>query len=93
MLYPSDATSAAALTAAMADLEDISYMRTTRGAYPNAGNLTEARGAEFPGFAAGHGRYRGRDRRRPAARTVTGCGMASDVGLPRAASPVMSSYA
>ena len=34
VLYPSDATSAAALTAAMADLEGISYMRTTRGAYP-----------------------------------------------------------
>ena len=34
VLYPSDATSAAALTAAMADLDGISYMRTTRGAYP-----------------------------------------------------------
>ncbi len=34
VLYPSDATSAAALTATMADLEGISYMRTTRGAYP-----------------------------------------------------------
>jgi transketolase len=34
VLYPSDATSAAALVAAMADLEGISYMRTTRGAYP-----------------------------------------------------------
>jgi transketolase len=34
VLYPCDATSAAALTAAMADLEGISYMRTTRGAYP-----------------------------------------------------------
>ena len=34
VLYPSDATSAAALTAAMADLEGISYLRTTRGAYP-----------------------------------------------------------
>ncbi len=34
VLYPSDATSAAALVAAMADLDGISYMRTTRGAYP-----------------------------------------------------------
>ncbi|MFG2832483.1 transketolase [Streptomyces sp. NPDC048434] len=34
VLYPSDATSAAALTVAMADLEGISYLRTTRGAYP-----------------------------------------------------------
>jgi len=34
VLYPSDATSAAALVASMADLEGVSYMRTTRGAYP-----------------------------------------------------------
>ncbi|MFJ4965347.1 Transketolase [Streptomyces sp. ADI96-02] len=34
VLYPSDATSAAALTIAMADLEDIAYLRTTRGGYP-----------------------------------------------------------
>ncbi|MFC8957244.1 transketolase [Streptomyces sp. NPDC057101] len=34
VLYPSDATSAAALTFAMADLDGISYLRTTRGAYP-----------------------------------------------------------
>ncbi|MFF5970374.1 transketolase [Streptomyces sp. NPDC012769] len=34
VLYPSDATSAAALTAAMADLDGISYLRTTRGSYP-----------------------------------------------------------
>ncbi|MEV5974846.1 transketolase [Streptomyces sp. NPDC051921] len=34
VLYPGDATSAAALTAAMADLDGISYLRTTRGAYP-----------------------------------------------------------
>ncbi|MFI8823798.1 transketolase [Streptomyces sp. NPDC053431] len=34
VLYPSDATSAAALTVAMADLRGISYLRTTRGAYP-----------------------------------------------------------
>jgi transketolase len=34
VLYPSDATSAAALTAAMADIGGISYLRTTRGAYP-----------------------------------------------------------
>jgi transketolase len=34
VLYPSDATSAAALVAGMADLEGISYMRTTRGSYP-----------------------------------------------------------
>ncbi|MFJ5679628.1 transketolase [Streptomyces sp. NPDC093097] len=34
VLYPSDATSAAALTAAMADLDGISYLRATRGGYP-----------------------------------------------------------
>jgi transketolase len=34
VLYPSDATSAAALVAAMADLDGVSYIRTTRGAYP-----------------------------------------------------------
>jgi transketolase len=34
VLYPSDATSAAALVAAMADREGISYLRTTRGGYP-----------------------------------------------------------
>ncbi|MET8213268.1 transketolase [Streptomyces sp. NPDC005373] len=34
VLYPSDATSTAALTATMADLPGISYLRTTRGAYP-----------------------------------------------------------
>ena len=44
VLYPCDATSAAALTATMADLDGISYMRTTRGAYPV---LYEA-GESFP---------------------------------------------
>ncbi len=34
VLYPSDATSAAALVAAMADPDGVVYMRTTRGAYP-----------------------------------------------------------
>lgn len=34
VLYPSDATCTAALVAAMADTAGISYMRTTRGAYP-----------------------------------------------------------
>ncbi len=34
VLYPSDATSAAALVAAMTDTDGIVYMRTTRGAYP-----------------------------------------------------------
>ena len=34
VLYPSDATSAAKLTLAMADLAGISYLRTTRGGYP-----------------------------------------------------------
>jgi transketolase len=34
VLYPSDATTAAALVAAMADRPGIKYMRTTRGAYP-----------------------------------------------------------
>jgi len=34
VLYPSDATSAAALVQTMADLDGVSYMRTTRGGYP-----------------------------------------------------------
>ena len=34
VLYPCDGTSAAALVLAMADREGISYIRTTRGAYP-----------------------------------------------------------
>jgi transketolase len=34
VLYPSDATSTTALVEAMADTPGISYMRTTRGAYP-----------------------------------------------------------
>jgi transketolase len=34
VFYPSDATSAAALVASMADLDGVSYIRTTRGAYP-----------------------------------------------------------
>ena len=42
VLYPSDATSAAALVLAMADREGISYMRTTRGAYPVLYDSAEA---------------------------------------------------
>jgi transketolase len=34
VLYPSDATSAVALTRAMADIAGISYLRATRGGYP-----------------------------------------------------------
>ena len=34
VLYPADATAAAALTAAMADAPGLAYLRTTRGAYP-----------------------------------------------------------
>ncbi|MFD1495309.1 transketolase [Streptosporangium lutulentum] len=34
VLYPSDATSTAALVRAMADTSGVSYLRTTRGAYP-----------------------------------------------------------
>jgi len=34
VLYPSDATSAASLTAAMADTDGVVFLRTTRGAYP-----------------------------------------------------------
>ena len=34
VLYPSDATSTAALVEAMAATPGISYLRTTRGAYP-----------------------------------------------------------
>src|SRR5205823_3324531 len=34
VLYPADGTSTVALVAAMAGLDGISYMRTTRGSYP-----------------------------------------------------------
>jgi transketolase len=44
VLYPSDAVSAAALVQSMVDLPGVSYMRTTRGAYPV---LYEA-GESFP---------------------------------------------
>jgi transketolase len=44
VLYPSDATSAAALVQDMADLDGVSYIRTTRGGYPV---LYEA-GESFP---------------------------------------------
>ena len=44
VLYPSDATSAAALVLAMADRAGIAYMRTTRGAYPVLYESSE----EFP---------------------------------------------
>jgi transketolase len=44
VLYPSDATSAAALTLTMADTPGISYLRTTRGAYP----VLYPAGTEFP---------------------------------------------
>jgi transketolase len=44
VLYPSDATSAAALVRAMADRDGVVYMRTTRGAYP----VLYAAGEAFP---------------------------------------------
>jgi len=44
VLYPCDATSTAALVAQMADQPGISYMRTTRGAYP----VLYADGEAFP---------------------------------------------
>ncbi len=44
VLYPGDATATTALTAAMADLEGISYLRTTRGAYP----VLYPAGEQFP---------------------------------------------
>ncbi|MFJ6701177.1 MULTISPECIES: transketolase family protein [unclassified Streptomyces] len=44
VLYPSDATSTAALVREMADTEGITYMRTTRGAYP----VLYADGETFP---------------------------------------------
>ena len=56
VLYPSDATSAAALTIAMADLDGISYLRTTRGAYPVLYGADE----EFP--VGGSKTLRGGDR-------------------------------
>jgi transketolase len=42
VLYPSDATSTAALVRAMADRPGISYLRTTRGAYPVLYDAAEA---------------------------------------------------
>src|SRR5467141_2034723 len=44
VLYPSDATSTAQLVAAMADHPGISYLRTTRGAYP----VLYDQGTKFP---------------------------------------------
>ena len=44
VLYPSDATSTAALVQAMADRDGVVYMRTTRGAYP----VLYAAGEAFP---------------------------------------------
>ena len=44
VLYPSDAVSAAKLVAQMADLDGVSYIRTTRGAYP----VLYANDEEFP---------------------------------------------
>ncbi|HTA01688.1 MAG TPA: transketolase [Streptosporangiaceae bacterium] len=44
VLYPCDATSTAALVQEMADRDGISYMRTTRGAYP----VLYATGEAFP---------------------------------------------
>lgn len=44
VLYPSDATSTVALVHAMAETPGISYLRTTRGAYPVLYDATE----EFP---------------------------------------------
>jgi len=44
VLYPSDPTSAASLVYAMADRPGVSYMRTTRGAYPTI----YASGTDFP---------------------------------------------
>jgi transketolase len=41
VLYPSDATSTAALVQAMAERPGVSYMRTTRGAYPVLYNSAE----------------------------------------------------
>jgi transketolase len=44
VLYPCDATSTTALVAAMADLDGVSYLRTTRGAYP----VLYDQGEQFP---------------------------------------------
>ncbi|GAA2010610.1 transketolase [Catenulispora yoronensis] len=44
VLYPADATATAALTATVADLPGISYLRLTRGAYP----VIYPAGEEFP---------------------------------------------
>ena len=41
VLYPSDATSSAKLTVAMADIKGVSYLRTTRGVYPVLYGLDE----------------------------------------------------
>ena len=50
VLYPSDATSTAALVEAMAEQSGVSYLRTTRGAYPvlyNAGESFPIGGAKL----------------------------------------------
>jgi transketolase len=56
VLYPSDAVSCAALVARMADLREVSYLRTTRGSYP----VLYDNGEEFP--VGGSKRLRGGDR-------------------------------
>ena len=86
VLYPCDATSAAALTATMADLDGISYMRTTRGAYPV---LYEA-GESFPVGGSKVLRESGdnqvdADRRRDHPARVPGRGRRA--GWPRASAP------
>ena len=51
VLYPSDATSAAALVQVMAGRPGISYLRTTRGGYPVLYQATEALAADGIGSA------------------------------------------
>ena len=53
VFYPSDATSTAALVDVMADTDGISYLRTTRGAYPvlyDAGEPFPAGGSKSYGL-------------------------------------------
>jgi transketolase len=66
VLYPSDAVSTAKLVAEMADLPGISYLRTTRGAYPVIYNNDEA-------FPVGGSKVLRRSNRDVAA--LIGCGV------------------
>jgi transketolase len=89
VLYPSDATSTAALVRAMADRPGVSYLRTTRGASSRvpAGQFPRGvEGAGVEGAGAAPSRHRGPgvrpSTRHPVNRDVEEFGVRPDVGVP-----------